>query len=340
MPSRAVVIGPAKYAEDSQIDSHDEIGVSAQMYGRALAGDVLWRSNHRVLRPEEVDTADSVMRVLEQEAGLPGPDDVFLVIYVGHGTCWKDIPEAQVHFSVGSSYRDRPWTWLSSWYLYRAMRMSKAKLKVLIADCCYSNMLQHLGAESTLPGVLGQAHEGTCVFTAVKDTNYADAVGCPKLDGELARCTPFSGHLLQVLKDGTKNHSSTLTVGLIRDTVQAAMRKCDTSHEVSRMVLNEARESSPLFTNHMAMDRRDPPPRRPVEVDQWVTSLIGGTDSGIEELLADPRKTGEVVVRLFAEPGDRHRELALRLNNVAESKFSSPPDFAKYWNRVERVFLR
>jgi hypothetical protein len=338
MPSRAVVIGPAHYAADSGIDSHPQIGWSAQMYGQVLAGDAKWRSNHRVLTSAETHTTDSVMRVLEDEARLPGANDLFLVVYVGHGAFWNDIPDAQVHFSVSTSSASKPWTWLSSWYLYRAMRRSRAKLKVLIADCCYSNLLQHLGPDLTMPGVLGQSHEGTCVFTAVKNTNYADVPGCPTLAEEFSSCTPFSGHLLKVLRDGTTDYNATLTVGLLRDTVQAEMEKCPNPHHESRMVLNDARENSPLFTNRMDVNDREPPPRRPVDVDQWVKALRKGDDSSIGDLLTDPRKTGEVVERLYNDPDEQYRRLALRINSEANSTFTAPLTFAQYWNRVERKF--
>ena len=61
---------------------------------------------------------------------------------------------------MGSSHRDKPWTWLSSWYVYRVMRKARARLKVVIADCCYSNLLPQLGEEPLLPGVLGELDEG------------------------------------------------------------------------------------------------------------------------------------------------------------------------------------
>ncbi|WP_344962074.1 hypothetical protein [Streptomyces thioluteus] len=139
MASRALVIGPAEYAAESGVRTYTEIGVSAVQYGEVLAGNPMWGADHcRVLAPEEVRTAEGVMAALEEEARRTGPGDIFMVVYIGHGAYWGDVPGAEVHFSVGSSYKDKPWTWLSSWYLYRAMRLCKADLKVLIADCCYS----------------------------------------------------------------------------------------------------------------------------------------------------------------------------------------------------------
>jgi hypothetical protein len=338
MASRAVVIGSARYAADSAIDSHEEINQSARMYGRILATDDLWRSNHRVLQPAEVDTADGVMRALKDEADRTSVDDTFLVIYIGHGAYWSDIPDAQVHFSVGSSYRSQPWTWLSSWYIYRVMRQCRAKLKVLIADCCFSNMLPHLGSELSLPGVLGQSHQGTCVFTALKDADLANVEGCGKLDDELSTCTPFSGHLLDVLRNGTRDYHRELTVGMLRDAVKKNMRGCDSRHDEPRMVLNDAPESSPLFTNRKDPAQRDPRPSVPVNAEQWVATLQGHSEPDVDLLLGDPRQTGEVVVRLWETMDERSRQIALRINTAANSVFDTPDAFAKYWNKAERAF--
>ncbi len=332
------MIGSARYAVDSAIESRAEISQSARMYGKMLAADDLWRSNHRVLRPAEVDTADSVMRALQDEADKTTVHDTFLVIYIGHGAYWSDIPDAQVHFSVGSSYRSKPWTWLSSWYIYRVMRQCRAKLKVLITDCCFSNMLPHLGAEPSLPGVLGQSHQGTCVFTALKDTDLAKVEGCGELDDELSTCTPFSGHLLDVLRKGTRDYRGELTVGMLRDAVKKNMQGCDSRHNEPRMVLNDAPESSPLFTNRKDPTQRDPRPSVPVNAEQWVATLQGYHDTDVDLLLDDPRETGEVVARLGAARDERSRQIALRINNRANSVFVTPEAFAKYWNKAERAF--
>lgn len=346
MTSRAVVIGPANY-HDKNLPSHAQIGTSVRMYEKALAADDRWRSNHRILNQDELETSDTVMRALEQEARKADqPEDMLLVIYVGHGAYWDDIPGAQVHFAVGSSFEAQPWTWLSSWYLYRAMRRSKAKLKVLIADCCYSNMLPHLGPAAggdSVPGVLGRPYEGTCVFTAVKNNTNAKAFGCPKLPGELKDCTPFSGHLLNVVADGTTSYHSILTAGLLRDAVQRAMDECDTPHDKSRMLLNDAPESIPLFTNQRDSADRDPQPSVPVDPRGWADTLKAGGEFDIKklrQLLVNPRMTGEVVALLYADVDERPRDIALRINSTAHSTFTSPRAFAKYWTRAEPAFRR
>ncbi|MBW8800973.1 MAG: hypothetical protein JF597_47705, partial [Streptomyces sp.] len=125
MASRALVIGVGTYGEESGIQGYPTIEASARAYGAALARDPRWGAAERspVLGPDEVQTADDVMCALQEAAAAgEGPEDTLLVVYVGHGAYWQDVPGGQVHFAVGSSRVSEPWTWLSAWYVYRAIR--------------------------------------------------------------------------------------------------------------------------------------------------------------------------------------------------------------------------
>jgi hypothetical protein len=337
MASRAVIIGPASYAPDAGIQAHDTIRQSALMYEKVLNEDPLWGPDRVTVLPED-DLAQivNVMNGVQKAANEAESGDTLLVIYVGHGRCWADVPDEQVHFAVNSSRKDMPYTWLSSWYLYRTMRLSEATLKVLIADCCYSNMLPDLGdSDLTLPGALGVVHAGTCVLTAVKSTNFASAEGCSQLPEEFAACTPFSGHLLKVLSEGTRNHNDELNLGLIRDAVKEELRACGAKHNEPRMSLNDAREVQPLFTNRMASELRRSP-RRPRTADEWVTALLSG-EAEHEDLLVDAELAGDVVARLWVDPEAATRHTARSINNGATKRFSKPSEFARYWARVERA---
>lgn len=336
MARRAVVIGPAEYGPDSGIPSYSWISASARTYAEVLAGDEMWTSC-RLVAGDELRTADGVMRAVQEVADETEPGDVFMAVYIGHGAHWRDLPGPQVHFSVESSRRDSPWTWLASWYLYRAMRKSRASLKVLIADCCYSNKLPQLGGPSD---VLDTLDEGSCVLTATKnEQHFADAEGCPALPAPLSQCTPFSGHLLNVLLRGTEDHNGQLTLGLVRDAVQEDMRRCATSHDVPNMTLNGARERIPLFTNRMDPALRRRPPGHPVEPEQWVETLMRQQDFDVSDLLRDPRRTGKVVATLYARQSDGGRAIAHEINKQANERFA-PREFARYWNQVERALHR
>lgn len=338
MARRAVVIGPAEYGPDSGIPSYSWISASARTYAEVLAGDDMWTSC-RLVTQDELRTADGVMQAVQEVADQTEPDDVFMVVYVGHGAHWRDLPGPQVHFSVESSRRDSPWTWLSSWYLYRAMRKSEAKLKVLIADCCYSNELPKLGGS---PDALGILDEGSCVLTATKnDWHYADAEGCPALPYPLSECTPFSGHLLNVLLRGTEDPNEQLTLGMVHDAVQAGMHRCVTSHDVPNMTLNGARERTRLFTNRMDPALRRRPPGLPVGTAEWVETLMRPQDVDLDlsNLLRDPRQTGKVVATLYEQRNDGGRAIAHEINKQANEQFA-PREFARYWNQVERALRR
>jgi hypothetical protein len=331
--SRAIVIGPVHYLPGSEITGHPEIGNSARLYGQVLAADPRWNARRvEVLSDEQLSSIDGVMAAVQRAAGQTVPGDTLLVIYVGHGTYWVDVPGAEVHFAVGSSRRSEPHTWLNSWYVYRAIRRSKASLKVLVADCCSSNWLRNLGGKhGVLPGVLGQqGRDGTCVFTAVKNIDEASAVGCPDLPGELADCTPFSGHLLSLLRDGTDEDGGELTLGMIRDAVEDDMSRCGSEHDEPRMILNDARDSMALFTNQKAESERKRRPPPPASAEDWARVLKHPTEDDLDQLLADPQKAGKVVAILSRKRDGQSQSIARHIGERANEEFD-PAVFARYW---------
>jgi hypothetical protein len=338
--SRAVVIGPANYAPGSGIGSHPEIGNSARLYGEILAADRRWNAGRvEVLSANQLPSIDGVMEAVQRAAGQTVPGDTLLVIYVGHGDYWVDVPGAEVHFAVGSSRRYEPHTWLNSWYVYRVIRRSKASLKVLVADCCCSNQLRNLGGKHwALPGVLGQqGRDGTCVFTAVKNIDQASAVGCPELLGELADCTPFSGHLLNLLLNGTEEDNDELTLGMIRDAVEDDMSECGTEHDEPRMILNDARESMALFTNQKARSERKRRPPTPASAEEWARIMKHPTEDDLDQLLADPPKTGKVVAILSKKRDGHGQGVARHISERADREFQNPAVFARYWAEAKRA---
>jgi hypothetical protein len=340
MASRALVIGPAGYAPDSGIASHPEIAQSARMYGQVLGSDPRWGPDAvEVLPDRQLGSVNDVMDAVERTAVQAGPGDTLLVVYVGHGVCWRDMPDDQVHLAVGSSRLLQPHTWLSSWYVYRAIRRSGASLKVLIADCCYSNLLPQLSGERTALGPLGVGAEGTCVLTATKGNPMADAAGCPRLPAGLDTCTPFSGHLLDVLTRGTRHHDDELTLGLLRDAVQARMHTCETPHDLPNMILNGGREGMPLFTNRMSRPDRERTPLAPASAEEWVETMMRESPYPLDRLLDDPANAGRVVTLLARQTDEAGRQIALRVNERANRYFERPELFAQYWAEAGQALL-
>jgi hypothetical protein len=340
VPSRAIVIGPANYEPGSDIEGHPEIGNSARLYGRVLAADHRWQPERvEVLSQHQLSSIDGVMDAVQRAAALAVPGDTLLVIYVGHGNYWVDVPGAEVHFAVGSSRRQEPHTWLNSWYVYRVIRRSKASLKVLIADCCCSNRLRNLGdKQGVLPGVLGQqGKDGTCVFTAVKNVDNASAVGCPELPGALAACTPFSGHLLKLLQDGIEEDSDELTLGMIRDAVEIDMSMCSPEHDQPRMILNDARESMALFSNQRARSERKRFMPTGASAEEWARTFKHPTEDDVKRLLTDPPKAGKVVALLSKRRDENGQSVARYISERADREFLNPSAFAQYWAEAKRA---
>jgi hypothetical protein len=338
MASRALIIGPAEYGEKSGIASHPEIAKSRHWYGEVLKDDKRWGEDRIVVLPEsELTSVDGIMGAIELAADDAGPGDTLLVVYIGHGAYWADLPAPQVHFAVGSSRDDKPYTWLSSFWVYRAMRKSRAALKVLIADCCNSNFLERLSSshDETLPGVLGEIEEGTCVLTAVKNRRDASAKGCQsnkvEMEDSFRECTAFSGHLLNLLWRGTSHVYDDFTLGAIRDMLKIEMKKCDT-HDQPRMILNDARERVPLFSNKKKeLPSQASLEKSPDSPEEWVESMMSEKHYNLDHLLSDPEKTGKVVELLSRHPDEAGRLVALRVSRSADVKYEDESMFARYW---------
>lgn len=343
MASRAVVIGPWRYAEGSGLDSHIQIRNSALKYGEVLAADGRWGADRvDVLAGDSPVSGspqisvDDAMTVVERAADEARQGDTLLVIYVGHGKSWPDIPDRDVHFAVESSHDDKPYLWLSSWYVYRAIRRSRATLKVLIADCCYSNELERLGGrEGGPPGMPGEFSQGSCVFMADGHRDVVSPIGCPRLEEpDLRECTPFSGHLLSVLRRGTTTHHDELTLGVIREAVRADMADCG-AHGIPDMVLRGGQESTPLFTNRMVPARRNPRPSAPSSAAQWVTALKRDGDYRLDSLFGDLRMAGQVYRLLSADP--ESQGIAVSISEYATQRLQEPGLFARYWSEARRA---
>jgi hypothetical protein len=343
MASRALIIGPSEYSAESGLASPPGIARSRHWYGEVLKGDKRWGGDRIVVLPEnELTSIDGVVRAIQSAADDARSGDTLLVIYIGHGAYWSDLPAPQVHFAVGSSRDGEPYTWLSSWYVYRAMRKSQAALKVLIADCCNSNFLEKLSGshernglqDETLPGVLGEIEEGTCVLAAVKNRRDASAEGCKSLkvamEEQFRECTAFSGHLLNLLWRGTLLIDDDFTLGAIRDILKADMKKCET-HDQPKMILNDARERIPLFSNKRKLSEQTSPEQNPDSPEKWVEIMMSEKNYNLDHLLRDPEKAGKVVELLSRHPDEAGRLIALRVNRRADEEYQDETRFARYW---------
>jgi hypothetical protein len=334
--SRAVIIGVPNYAEGSDLASHPEIAASARMYGIALEADEAhWRQRYRVLSPDEVETPMGMMAALEAASEPTEPDDVFMVIYVGHGGYWVENRDTSVHFAVGSSRQSRPWTWLSCSFVYEVMDKAAARLKVLIADCCYSNQLPGLGPEE-VEKAFSEPPRGTLVLTPLSTRIRAEAVGCKYLSGDLANCTAFSGHVLEVLGMGTTDQTDGLNAAQLSEAVYNRVTNCPSRrHDKPTTLRRDRVDAVPLFTNHMVREKRTSPP--PLSgAEQWRDHLAQNQQADISDLLRFPDMAGEVVALLYGT-GDQAKRIAFRINEEAAAEYANAAAFARYWNQAGRV---
>lgn len=337
MPSRAVIIGSGDY--ESDLTSYRTITESARCYGEVLRRNRLWQAEDAitVLSSEggRQLTINSVMDAVQGAADETGEGDSLLVVYIGHGAYWSDLPGAEVHFAVTESRKAHPYTWLSSYYIYRAIRKSKASLKVLVADCCYSNYLDSLGAETdddrTPPGILSD--KGTCVLTATSDKARATPNACDSrnIEEQFRKCTPFSGHLLDIMSRGLQSDRD-LTLGMLHRAVHAEMTNCvnHNVHGTPGIRRNDYPDDLPLLANNMPADDR----RRltPISDQQWFEAIRDQRNFDLNELLREPDRTGRVVAML-SDPGrGAGRNAARDVIVRADERYRSEPDlFARYY---------
>jgi hypothetical protein len=155
----------------------------------------------------------------------------------------------------------------------------------------------------------------------VKNIDQASAVGCAELPAELADCTPFSGHLISLLRHGTEDDSDELTLGMIRDAVEDDMSGCGTEHDQPRMILNDARENVALFTNQMARSGRRRRLPIPASAEDWVRAIKYPNEDDLNSLLADPQKAGRVVAILSRKRDGNGQTIARHVNERADREF-------------------
>src|SRR2546423_9077626 len=148
MASRAVIIGAADYAHP-QLDSpeiQDAVGASADEYLALLSRRNPFRAPGACVSLKNPGSRAEIMNaVLTAAKEANQPDDILLVVYVGHGRAWPHLYSDELHFAVGTSDPEQPWTWLEwrllAWAMRRDQRGPDAGLRVLVADCCYTSRL-------------------------------------------------------------------------------------------------------------------------------------------------------------------------------------------------------
>lgn len=343
MADRALVIGVGTYGPGSGLVSHPTISASAQRYGEVLSRDsFMGPDGCRVLSEDEVADRDSILRAVEQAAAKTGSEDRLVVVYVGHGKRWLGAHNEDVHFATAESTEKHPWKWLSGDDLYAVLRTAKAKLTVLIADCCYSDLLPTLGEDdgpgAAWLGALGGELKGTCVLAAVNgegrgsDRHRASAQACAELPGTLRTCTPFSGHLLNLLENSTPTDVARFTLGGLRDLLTEDMANCPTNHPTPDMRLSRATDRTPIFRDPAAV-RAGIVRTSPQDCDGWI-ELLATDPSRLPELMKNEWMAGDVTARLLEVPRSGFPSLRRDIAANADQDYR-PEAFARYLSRAD-----
>ena len=344
MPSQAVIIGGSEFQQDNApLKSYDSFGVSAAEYYKTLNALEPFQGNCTLIPAdgEHVDE-DAVQDAISTAASrAKGADETLLLVYVGHGKAWADHHDNVLHLAMYKSREDRPAGWLEYSAIRRATSAKKDGLRIVIADCCYSNVLHSQGAglDNVPEGIfaLMERDQGVAVFTALAPNGSnvnASPEGCVQVDEEWRGCTHFSSHLLQVLNKGSRYAENVLSLGDVRDEIRESMRNCPPKLQ-SGLILQGPADSTPFVQNRLSPGAlRDLPDWASEE--KWVAGLKTGRQWPIETLLADERMAARVSLALWRIPEGRQN--AHRIDSRAIETYTNDMDkYCAYWHIRDEV---
>jgi hypothetical protein len=333
-----VIIGDSEFEQGPDgLKPYPSFRVSAEKYF-GLLNTLRPFEGNCVLVPSEgggvrkTDVEKAVRNAAELAAG---GDDLLLVVYVGHGNAWPDYHDNLVHLAVHESREGWPSGWLEYGALLHAMKPKREGLRIIIADCCYSNILHSMGpGEENVSGrafALREQDRGTAVFTALDPSGrqvIANPIACDRLDEQWQGCTHFSGHLLQVLARGSRFADDMLSLGDVREAVRNSMSRCE-NHPRGGLILLGPTDSTPFVENKLpASVLREP--RALISESDWVAALQSGRGLALDRLMADPRLAARVSLALWDTA--EGRENAGRIDRLAIEDYAADLDkYGAYW---------
>lgn len=211
--SAAVVIGTANYTYLPPVPA---VANSLNRMRGLLTGPLCGWPQDRVCALVDESVPGSLPDLLVEK--FADAADVALFYYVGHGQ-----PDQDDRLCLGlvESRREpgrRYTTSLAFDAVRHAMRMSRARFKVILLDCCFSGLA--VGGPGTLSpgGESGIADRirgsGACVVAACGPYTkawYEDEPGNPHA------CTHFTKRLVEIVETGDADGSAVLTLGRLTD---------------------------------------------------------------------------------------------------------------------------
>lgn len=195
--SRAVLIGISEYqdqrfpalpAADNSLEGMRQILTNPELCG--------WPASRVKQLSNESDNRQLIIKLRKWAAETTG---VFLLYYVGHGTPGEKGP----YLTLTDTLEEHPdATGLEYRYVRKALLESRARVKIVILDCCY--------AGRAVPPV----QSGQSLFTDISGTFVlaaADHAAHYPQNQELA-CTSFTGELLDLIRKGITDGPEELTL--------------------------------------------------------------------------------------------------------------------------------
>ncbi|WP_187284857.1 caspase domain-containing protein [Streptomyces sp. uw30] len=267
--SRAVLIGVAEYPDDGAFDSVEGASYNVLRL-KDLLTDPAYAGFHRkreytrtMLNPHTADGIRvAVKRAAEQAT------DVLFVYYVGHGSRVGAERELYLTTCTTASGESVETTGLRYTVLRGLLRAARARVVVLVLDCCFSGIATKvLGHEAPVEEALAEDElldqdrvaedvdegliDGVCVLASSGPTQTSEASD----KAAATNYTAFTGHLVTVLENGGGDASPLLLGELFRRT-EKRMGRFNVGHQPLMATVGTA--------GNLVMRQASAPPPEPV----------------------------------------------------------------------------
>ncbi|MFB8203131.1 caspase, EACC1-associated type [Kitasatospora purpeofusca] len=215
--SHALLIGVPDY-EHPEFPPVPAARTSLQAMGDLLRDGALcgWE-DHQVTVIDTVSSADElavqVADVAERTTGI------LLLYYVGHGML---SPSGELCLVMPGTRPDRPTLTGLVWaHLAEALRLSPAKARITILDCCFAGRaIEALATEGQALADLADI-QGVYTLTATTRNRTAHV---PRLDEQGTRPTSFTGQLCELVRSGIPGKPDQLTLNDIYPVLRARLQ--------------------------------------------------------------------------------------------------------------------
>ncbi|MET3985271.1 caspase family protein [Streptomyces sp. PvR034] len=242
--SRAVLIGVADYPDGGAFASveaalHNVLRLKGLLTDPAYAGfDRLPEYTRPLLNPQTGEGIRAAVKRAAEQA-----TDVLFVYYVGHGSRVGAERELYLTSCTTSSAESVETTGLRYTVLRSVLRAARARVVVLVLDCCFSGIATKvLGDENpaeepmsegelldrtaAAEDIDGDLVDGVCVLASsgpTQTSGASDTVGATDF-------TTFTGHLVAVLEQ-EHGDSEPLLLGELFQRTEKRMGKYDVGHQ-------------------------------------------------------------------------------------------------------------